>query len=753
MYVSRRRGLERGASIVAALVFVGILGTIAFTLQSLTPPTPTVSLMVNPQSQVAQTVATTAAVSDQCNPGEVHTIKETTGSAEKPKDKVVKCYIPDPTSTATPKPMKGNLSLTTEERIICTTAGDPNKCVVRYCPLDTMVSTPGTCIVIKCDVGDSVCIKKYLNTAMTLEGGSGNVIPALLSQSQNSSVAISYPNGSSVGITGSSIINDAFSPQGQQSVLSGQLVQTQNQLKSVSQQLSDCASSGGCDAATVQKLQGQQTTLQAQSFQLSQQLVQQTGLSSGSSVLSDQNVCDSHGCYAYPNTDTQRAMLEQHGYVCDVRSMGSGVACFQPGQTTTAPPPGGATMTAGDIVSRDSFCVRSIEPQVDVVRIPAGSTFPSGCYNDRNAPANSPCPNGVCTGGQTFSQQPPSSGYQLLRPAQQSVFYTLGRMIGSLFGGSGNTTQSQQQVACATNYDQYNQQIQQYQNQQQQYNYQMQQYNYQQQQQYYNGSGYSSYGYAATTPPPPPPAQLPQPCYNNANPSQCSQSPQQPSSAQCTSGTWKPTTQAGNGCVSGWQCIPNSSTTSGTGSTSGTGTTGTGNETSAAPQTPTAQLSCQPQIVDIGMKLSISFACQNARASVGQGFDTGGRLASSTEVIVAIPPYNMNVATYGLTCTNFGITSGAQCSVQVGKPAITLVANPSKVQPGERSAIGWVTSSMRSCVASSPQSSDFTAQNANNTDVNGVASTPALTAPMDVSLRCLTLGGATRTATTTVGVL
>ena len=57
---------------------------------------------------------------------------------------------------------------------------------------------------------------------------------------------------------------------------------------------------------------------------------------------------------------------------------------------------------------------------------------------------------------------------------------------------------------------------------------------------------------------------------------------------------------------------------------------------------------------------------------------------------------------------------------------------------------------MSSCVISSPQQADFTATNAGNTSVNGMATTSPITQDTDILLHCVTLGGGTRDATTTI---
>jgi hypothetical protein len=214
----------------------------------------------------------------------------------------------------------------------------------------------------------------------------------------------------------------------------------------------------------------------------------------------------------------------------------------------------------------------------------------------------------------------------------------------------------------------------------------------------------------------------------------CYQPPQQPDPSQCTSGTWQPTSAQQNGCVTGWQCVPN-----GSGTTSGT------------PTTPSAQLSCQPQIADVGTPISFSFSCGNATASKGTGFDTGGALSGNASIPAPVPPAGTNQATFSLTCQNQGVTAGAQCQVQLNKPGIVLVTNPRTTTVGGSSLIGWITAGMQSCAISSPDDQDFTARNAANTSTNGAATTsPLISGTTRFQLDCQTLAGGSKSATTTV---
>ena len=293
-------------------------------------------------------------------------------------------------------------------------------------------------------------------------------------------------------------------------------------------------------------------------------------------------------------------------------------------------------------------------------------------------------------------------------------------ILGGLAQGLAKGLAQQPAQACPSDPNAYQQQQQQYNQQMQQYNYQLQQYNYQQQLSYMNGM------------PAPIPPTAPQPCTPRSDSNTCPAAPQQPNPAGCQNGTWRPiTTQQGNGyqCTTGWQCVPGGGTV------------------------PKAEISCSPKVADVGMTVTIAYGCSNATGSTGQGFDTQNQLSGSTTTVISAPPAGATSANFVLNCTNQGASARAQCSVQIGRPTIVLVANPKVVDPGKASTIGWITTGMQSCVVSSPEDGAFTAENATNTSVNGMASTSPLTSPIHILLHCVTVGGGTRDATTTVSVV
>jgi hypothetical protein len=232
-----------------------------------------------------------------------------------------------------------------------------------------------------------------------------------------------------------------------------------------------------------------------------------------------------------------------------------------------------------------------------------------------------------------------------------------------------------------------------------------------QQQSPYAQSPYGPYGYPQQQQPAAP---------------QCPPPPTQPVTACANGGSWQPQTTmlpSGQQCVIGWMC------------------------STANVLAPTAELTCAPLVGDAGSAISISYSCGNSTTSTGVNFSSDGALSGS---VSAILPQSAS-ANYGITCGNaLNQTATKSCTVQIAKPTIVLVANPQSVVVGTQSTIGWVTSGMQSCIVSSPQSAAFTAANADNTATTGSAKTPAITAPMTITLTCQTAGGGTKIATQSI---
>jgi hypothetical protein len=370
----------------------------------------------------------------------------------------------------------------------------------------------------------------------------------------------------------------------------------------------------------------------------------------------------------------------------------------------------GVDCSKGGCVGPDGKPIPATEKPSPTVPLPP--TDPRGPHtpNGPNGPDGPGGPGGP-GGGPTGDSTGNASGGGNPLGALGSLLGALGKMLNQ-----PQQPQKQPAQACSTDPNIYAQQQQQYQQQLDQYNYQMQQYNYQVQQNQYN-----SYYYGTNYPAPPMPTQ-PSPC-TPSNDRQCASQPPQPDAASCSVGTWR--AAYSGSCITNWQCVPNQNATT------------------------SAEISCAPDIVDVGSTLAISYSCAAGTAS-GSGFSVTSQPSGTASTTIANPPDGANTATYTLTCTNQGQTSSARCSVEINRSSIILVANPKSVKRGEQSLIGWITSGMQSCIVSSPDQGDFTTRNAPNTSANGTALTSPVTGDAGFVLTCQTFAGSIRQATTTV---
>ncbi len=405
------------------------------------------------------------------------------------------------------------------------------------------------------------------------------------------------------------------------------------------------------------------------------------------SSLRNQPDCttDPARCTASPKTDEDRKALEEKGYKCSVYEAGT------------------------------AYCEKAAPlPRERPADAPARKENPSDCPATRaGCPGyQAPNTNGGGNGGGGGSSRGSGSGLSGLTSF-------LGGLMKGLSGGtSSGSASSQTAQKCPTDSQAYSQYQQQYNSQLQQYNYQLQQYNYQQQQSALYGV--TSYAIAP---------QAPQPCTNSGTGTtgQCPQLSVQPDASTCTNGTWRQMTST---LVSGtvcpvWQCVVSTSVT------------------------PTAQLACEPGVVESGAQAIISYTCGNASSSTGYGFVTGGFTSGATTTIIA-PPENANAANFALKCENGNLSAAAQCTVQIAKISVVLRAIPEKPRVGDTTLIGWVTTGMDSCVISSPDQADFTDRNASNKKPSGIATSSAITQKTDFYLNCKTVTGSTRQEKITV---
>ena len=165
-------------------------------------------------------------------------------------------------------------------------------------------------------------------------------------------------------------------------------------------------------------------------------------------------------------------------------------------------------------------------------------------------------------------------------------------------------------------------------------------------------------------------------------------------------------------------------------------------------------LSASPSTVARGATTTLSWTTTNARsASITPGI--GSVPANGTRVVQVSGPtvYSMTVVGSQGAGANASCVTNVRVSEPAVRAAIILVANPKFVRAGERATLGWITTGMRTCVISSPQFPAFTAEHSERTAVFGTATTPVLRARANFILSCMSAGGVSRAATTTIETL
>ena len=180
--------------------------------------------------------------------------------------------------------------------------------------------------------------------------------------------------------------------------------------------------------------------------------------------------------------------------------------------------------------------------------------------------------------------------------------------------------------------------------------------------------------------------------------------------------------------------------------------------TQCAPTTPTntqitAQLSCNPRRVDLGLPTTITYSCSQGTAT-GNGFTATGSSGSAT-VTPEKPPRGSTSVTYGLTCTGpqGQTTQATPCQVEVNVPLIVIVASPQEVESGKYTTLGWVTRGMKSCtVQSQGNHAPWNTEQAKNTSASGTVKSPDLTQETIFELTCKTLDDKEKKATVRVGI-
>ena len=421
--------------------------------------------------------------------------------------------------------------------------------------------------------------------------------------------------------------------------------------------------------------------------------------------------CDSYGCYAYPKDQAAADALAKKGFDCDQRSDGKGIACFR--DADKGPVPNDQNCTFGS-------CGGNGGGNRDGNGGGGGQQQRGGGMGGLNPSQFMPLLAGLAQGFMQNQREPSCSisvskkniekpGEPVTLSWQSQNAQAAYLSIGGQVGPSGSMTVNPQQTTT------FSMQVIGYPQQQQQ------------QQQYNPYGGYGGYG------------QQGQYVWNPQLGAyvyvQGQQQQQQQQNPYMQIGQTIGQLVGGGGGQQQAQC--STQVTVG-GSGGGDGSV-------------KAQISCQPKIADVGMQVGVSYACQGANTSKGDGFSTNGQLSGSAQIMVEAP-VSGTTATYALTCSKEGVTDSAQCTLGVNKPMIALTSIPKNIKSGETATIGWVTGAIESCVISSPTNQQFTDANKDKAVPSGSAKTPPLTQTTKFVLNCTTKAGGSKSAEVSVEI-
>lgn len=718
----------RGASILAALVMVAVLGTVALGIQYLGKATGSIAASTNEsllaQASAASSGASSGSINDACANGSVHTIDESTGAVQNPQESPpggAKCWVPDPkagTPQANPKDV-GTMMPGPDAGSAACKLSQPDKCVVQYCVPSTMLSqslasaqqgSASGCFVVNCgSVGGAQCLQTTLSTLTNTVSGPATVVGATLIANNQAAITIGTSNEAQ-------FLTQALSPTAAQSV-SNYVSSVNQQVPGGDTQLSALANavqqgSAPCDTTA----SGCAPTVTVPSAG-SGSVATNPSLSDVDTAQPPVRPCDLGGACP-PNSDTPDHFSQAPADTFD----NNGIAQLQPcagGGDPAAGCSGGGSDTAPEApcpAGQSGTPCTATAPAPAAPAAPAQAACTPSILNLWNCSTSKSTTNGNSTLGTVESL-----GASFLTGLLKGVAPSLISGVNNGIATPGNTV-AQTPGTCSTQYICSNNMLYYQQNNCVQQAMQQCQY------------GCNGNSCAASN-------QSTAPYGYGTDGSICPQPPTQPTASQCTTGTWQQTSASNNGCVTGWQCA-----------TTNTANNSNTNGNASVTASTTAQLSCAPSTVDVGQSVSISYACTNAISARGSGFPTAG-LVGTTTALMSTPPQGDNTATYTLACGNLaGQMTGAQCSVAINQPMIDLVAYPATTTPGTSSVIAWVTAGMNSCVASSAQDSAFTSANASFTSVSGVATTSLLSTSTAYTLTCQTLGGQTTATTTNVVV-
>jgi hypothetical protein len=158
------------------------------------------------------------------------------------------------------------------------------------------------------------------------------------------------------------------------------------------------------------------------------------------------------------------------------------------------------------------------------------------------------------------------------------------------------------------------------------------------------------------------------------------------------------------------------------------------------PPVPTASINASPAILRSGGTATLAWTSTNATSCTASGGWTGTLATSGSQ---SVGPLSTN-ATYSLTCTGAGGSSGPATATVNIVPSATLSANPALVASGGTATLTWSSSNATSCTASGGWSGTEPA--------TGSHTTGAVSSNMTYSLTCTGAGGTSNTAQASVTV-
>jgi hypothetical protein len=120
-------------------------------------------------------------------------------------------------------------------------------------------------------------------------------------------------------------------------------------------------------------------------------------------------------------------------------------------------------------------------------------------------------------------------------------------------------------------------------------------------------------------------------------------------------------------------------------------------KTSNSSPAPTASLTSDPTVIDLGDSSTLVWQSADADSCTGVGFSTGG---SANGSVMVSPTAD---ASYSVSCTGEGGTANASATVSVNQPpsptapTASLTADPTVIDLGDSSALAWQSTDADSC--------------------------------------------------------